>query len=117
MSQPPREQHQPGFLASLFDVEFNYHITGRVVSVLYVLVLIVAVLEAVVFLVAGVGTISAAFNWLGVLAGLLWLLGAVLLPVFTVILYRLLLEFFVVQHRIWDELRRLRGSQDAGGGV
>lgn len=105
---PQGRPQQPSLPASLFDVEFHHHVTPRVVSVLYVLVLIVAILEAIVLLVAGLSTLLASFNILGILLGLLWLAGAMLVPLITVTLARLVLEFFVVQFHILNAIIDLR---------
>jgi uncharacterized membrane protein len=95
-----------GFVASLFDFSFGSFVTPKIIKALYVLVMIWTVLWALVFLRVG-------FKYGGAAGGFFTLI--VVVPVFgllTLGAFRLLLEFFMVMHRIHDELKAIRERGD-----
>jgi uncharacterized membrane protein len=95
-----------GFVSSLFDFSFTSFVTPKVVKALYVLVAIWTVIWALIFLRLG-------FKYGGVAGGFFTLI--VVVPVFGLLslgIYRMLLEFFIVVHRIHDELRAIREQSD-----
>jgi hypothetical protein len=98
-----------GFVASLFDFGFTSFVTPKIIKALYVLVAIWTVIWALIFLRLG-------FKYGGVSGGLVTLI--VVVPVFGLLMlgaYRVLLEFFMIVHRIHDELRALRERSDNRG--
>lgn len=94
-----------GFLSTLFDVKFNSFITGRAISVVYILVLVAVSLLTLFFVLGGLagGGISALFALiLGPLIGLFYL-----------VMIRLTLEFFVNQFRQTELLEAIAARFDA----
>lgn len=98
-----------GFFGSLFDLSFRHFVTGKVVSFLYVVSLIFAVLNALfsaVYLSVLLGAFvsaaadSSAVGW--VLGILLFCVVAPLLLLLSVVYVRVLLEIVVVLFRIAD---------------
>ena len=109
-----------GFFAALFDLSFRHFVTGRVVSFLYVVSLIFAVLNALfsagyisvllgAFLSAVAG--SSAMGW--IVGVILFLISAPLFLLVSIVYVRVLLEIVVVLFRISDntaETARLLGE-------
>jgi hypothetical protein len=95
-----------GFVSSLFDFSFTSFVTPKIIKALYVLVAIWTVIWALIFLRLG-------FKYGGAAGGFFTLI--VVVPVFgllTLGAYRMLLEFFMVVHRIHDELKAIREQSD-----
>jgi hypothetical protein len=95
-----------GFVSSLFDFSFNSFVTPKIIKALYVLVTIWTVIWAVIFLVIG-------FKTGGMAGGVFTLI--VVVPVFGLLTLgacRMLFEFFMIMHRIHDELRTIRERGD-----
>jgi uncharacterized membrane protein len=95
-----------GFVASLFDFSFTSFVTPKIIKALYVLVTIWTAIWALIFL--GVG-----FKYGGAAGGFFTLI--VVVPVFGLITlgtFRMLLEFFMVSHRIHEELKAIRERSD-----
>jgi Domain of unknown function (DUF4282) len=95
-----------GFVSTLFDFSFTSFVTPKIVKALYVLVAIWTVILALIFLRLG-------FKYGGAAGGFFTLI--VVVPVFgllTLGAYRMLLEFFMVVHRIHDELKAIREQSD-----
>jgi hypothetical protein len=91
-----------GFIASLFDFSFTSFVTPKIIKALYVLVTIWTVIWALIFIRLG-------FKYGGASGGIAVLV--IVVPVFgllTLGAYRVLLEFFMIVHRIHDELKALR---------
>jgi hypothetical protein len=91
-----------GFVASLFDFSFTSFVTPKIIKALYVLVTIWTVIWALIFIRLG-------FKYGGGPGGIAVLV--IVVPVFgllTLGAYRVLLEFFMIVHRIHDELKALR---------
>lgn len=110
-----------GFFASLADLSFRSFVTGRVISFLYVVSLILVTINAI--LVAGqvsllVGAFlggisdSSALGWIvGILVFLL--LGAVVL-LLSVIYVRVLLEIVIVLFRISENTAEINDRLRSG---
>jgi uncharacterized membrane protein len=95
-----------GFVSSLFDFSFSSFVTPKIIKALYVLVTIWTVIWALIFLRLG-------FKYGGGAGGFFTLI--VVVPVFgllTLGAFRMLLEFFMVVHRIHDELKAIRERSD-----
>jgi Domain of unknown function (DUF4282) len=91
-----------GFFGSLFDFGFNSFVTPKIVKALYVLYTIWMVVWAIVFLRLG-------FKYGGASGGIFTLV--IVDPIFLLLtlgVYRVILEFFVVVHRMHDDLRAIR---------
>jgi hypothetical protein len=90
-----------GFFAALFDVNFTSFVTPKVVKALYILAMIGAALSGI-----GLALILMAFNVvIGVLVLIIW---TPLSFVISIGLTRIVLEFFVVNFRIAEDLRAVR---------
>lgn len=96
-----------GFFGSLFDLTFTSFVTGRVVSFLYVVSLVLAVLN-VLFTTGYLSVLLGAYlsgstdsPAVGVIVGaLLFLIAAPILLLLSVVYVRVLLEIVVVLFRI-----------------
>lgn len=111
-----------GFFGSLFDLSFRHFVTGKVVSFLYVISLIFAVLNALfsaVYLSVLLGAFlsaaadSSAVGW--VFGILLFCILAPLLLLLSVVYVRVLLEIVVVLFRIADNTAETARHLDALG--
>ena len=106
MSQaPPKGKSKgssKGFLGALFDFSFTSFVTPKIVKVLYVLITIWTVIWALVFLRLG-------FKYGGAAGGFFTLVVVdPILVVLTLGVYRMVLELFMVVHRMHDDLKALR---------
>jgi uncharacterized membrane protein len=91
-----------GFLGALFDFSFTSFVTPKIVKVLYVLITIWTVIWALVFLRLG-------FRYGGAAGGFFTLVVVdPILVVLTLGVYRMVLELFMVVHRMHDDLKALR---------
>jgi hypothetical protein len=91
-----------GFIGSLFDFSFTSFVTPKIIKAIYVLVTIWTVIWALIFIRLG-------FKYGGASGGIVVLI--IVVPIFgllTLGAYRMLLEFFMIVHRIHDELKALR---------
>lgn len=101
---PKPRQEAPGtesFLASLFDINFRSFVTPKIVKVVYVLIIIVLGLSAI-------GYAIFAFR-LNAVFGIISLV--ILCPLYffiSLMLWRIVLEVFVVLFRIAEDLRTIR---------
>jgi len=91
-----------GFLGALFDFSFTSFVTPKIVKVLYVLITIWTVIWALVLLRLG-------FRYGGAVGGFFTLVVVdPILVVLTLGVYRMVLELFMVVHRMHDDLKALR---------
>jgi uncharacterized membrane protein len=91
-----------GFFGSLFDFSFTSFVTPKIVKVIYVLVTIWTVIWALIFLRFG-------FKYGGAAGGFFTLLVVdPILVVLTLGAYRMVLELFMVVHRMHEELKAIR---------
>ena len=91
-----------GFLGSLFDFSFTSFVTPKIIKVIYVLVTIWTVIWALIFLRLG-------FKYGGAAGGFFTLLVVdPILVVLTLGAYRMVLELFMVVHRMYEELKAIR---------
>lgn len=93
-----------GFLSTLFDTKFSGFITGRAISVVYILVIIAIGVLTLGFIVGGLaggGPTALAALIVGPLVGLFYLL-----------MIRLTLEFFVNQFRQTEVLEAILEKLD-----
>ena len=111
-SSPPASSGQSstpsasGFFSDLFDVRFTRFVSLRLISIVYILILVVVSLLALAAIFTGFA--------LGVGAGIFYLVLAALLWVIYVVLARVALEAFAVLFRIHDDTNRLADAL-AGG--
>lgn len=97
-----RSSDSKGFLGSLFDFSFTSFVTPKIVKVIYVLVTIWTVIWALIFLRFG-------FKYGGAAGGFFTLLVVdPILVVLTLGAYRMVLELFMVVHRMHEELKAIR---------
>lgn len=107
-SQPPPaavNAATAGFINSLFDFSFTSFVTPKVIKILYALIMIGVGLGVLFFVIL-------AFR-LNVVLGAISLL--ILGPVYflvTMAFYRVVLEFFMVTFRIYEELHLIRRRGD-----
>jgi Domain of unknown function (DUF4282) len=95
-----------GFLGALFDFGFTSFVTPKIIKVLYVLYTIWMVVWALIFLRLG-------FKYGGAGGGIAVLILVV--PVFLLLTlgaFRVVLELFMVIHRIHDDLKAIRERSD-----
>jgi uncharacterized membrane protein len=98
--------HARGFLGSLFDFSFTSFVTPKIIKVLYVLITVWTVIWALIFLRLG-------FRYGGAAGGFFTLLIVdPILILLTLGVYRVVLELFMVVHRMHDDLKAIR---DRGG--
>jgi uncharacterized membrane protein len=91
-----------GFLGALFDFSFTSFVTPKIIKVIYVLVTIWTVIWALIFLRFG-------FKYGGAAGGFFTLLVVdPILVVLTLGAYRMVLELFMVVHRMYEELKAIR---------
>ena len=88
------------FIRSLFDFSFRSFITGRVIPVLYVLMMISIIIEAVFF-------IALTFQFSSGLGILVLLIGAPIYLLISLIFLRVLLELIMVIFRIAENVHTL----------
>ena len=111
MSQaPPKEKAKggtKGFLGALFDFSFTTFVTPKIIKVLYVLITVWTVLWALVFLRLG-------FKYGGFAGGIFPLVVVdPILVLLTLGVYRMVLELFMVVHRMHDDLKALRDRAES----
>lgn len=104
---PPAEVRTAtqGFINSLFDFSFTSFVTPKVIRVLYALIMIGVGLGVIFFVIVAFRANAA----LGAIS--LLILGPVYFLV-TMAFYRLVLEFFMVTFRIYEELHLIRRRGD-----
>jgi hypothetical protein len=94
--------HAKGFIGSLFDFSFTSFVTPKLVKVLYVLITAWTVLWALIFLRYG-------FKYGGAVGGFFVLLIVdPILILLTLGVYRVVLELFMVVHKMHDDLKAIR---------
>ena len=101
------------FIRSLFDFSFRSFITGRVIPVLYVLMMIWIVVGAIFF-------VAAAFQFSSGLGILVLFIGAPIYLAISLIFLRVLLELIMVIFRIAENVHTLArgpGAQFTPAGV
>ena len=91
-----------GFLGALFDFSFTSFVTPKIIKVLYVLITAWTVIWALIFLRYG-------FKYGGAAGGFFTLLVVdPILVLMTLGVYRVVLELFMVVHRMHDDLKAVR---------
>jgi uncharacterized membrane protein len=99
--------HAKGFVGSLFDFSFNSFVTPKIIKVLYVLITIWTVIWALIFLRFG-------FKYGGAAGGFFTLLIVdPILVLLTLGVYRVVLELFMVVHKMHDDLKAIRDREDS----
>jgi uncharacterized membrane protein len=94
--------HAKGFVGSLFDFSFTSFVTPKIVKVLYVLITIWTVIWALIFLRLG-------FKYGGAAGGFFTLIVVdPILVLLTLGVYRVVLEFVMVVHRMHEDIKALR---------
>ena len=97
-----RSSDSKGFLGSLFDFSFTSFVTPKIIKVIYVLITIWTVIWALIFLRLG-------FKYGGAAGGFFTLLVVdPILIAATLGAYRMVLELFMVVHRIHEDLKAIR---------
>lgn len=110
MQAPPRAgRDSKGFFGSLFDFSFTSFVTPKIIKGLYVLYTIWMIVWALFFLRLG-------FRYGGATGGFLTLI--VVDPIFLVLslgAFRVVLELFMVVHRMHEDLKAIRERADRRG--
>jgi hypothetical protein len=91
-----------GFFAALFDFSFTSYVTPKIIKLMYALCTLWVVIWAIIFARLG-------FKYGGASGGIFTLI--IVDPVFLLLTlgaYRIVLEFFIVIHRMNDELKAIR---------
>jgi hypothetical protein len=97
-----------GFVGALFDFSFTSFVTPKIIKALYVLVTAWTVIWALIFLRYG-------FKYGGAAGGFIVLLIVdPILVLLTLGAYRMVLEAFMVVHRMHDDLKAIRERGDQG---
>lgn len=97
-----RSSDSKGFLGSLFDFSFTSFVTPKIIKVLYVLITVWTVIWALIFLRYG-------FKYGGAVGGFFTLLVVdPILILITLGAYRMVLELFMVVHRMHEDLKAVR---------
>jgi uncharacterized membrane protein len=95
-----------GFFSALFDFSFTSFVTPKIIKVLYVLITVWTVLWALIFLRYG-------FKYGGAAGGFFTLLVVdPILIILTLGAYRMVLELFMVVHRMHEDLKAIRDRGD-----
>jgi uncharacterized membrane protein len=101
-AKPKAKGGTKGFLGALFDFSFTTFVTPKIVKVLYVLITVWTLIWALVFLRLG-------FKYGGAAGGFFTLVVVdPILVLITLGAYRMVLELFMVVHRMHDDLKALR---------
>jgi uncharacterized membrane protein len=91
-----------GFLGSLFDFSFTSFVTPKIIKVLYILITVWTVIWALIFLRYG-------FKYGGAAGGFFTLIVVdPILILITLGAYRMVLELFMVVHRMHEDLKAVR---------
>jgi uncharacterized membrane protein len=109
MQALPRGSHGKGFFGSLFDFSFTSFVTPKIIKAIYVLYTIWMIVWALFFLRLG-------FKYGGATGGFATLI--IVDPIFLVLslgLFRVVLELFMVVHRMQEDLRAIRERADRRG--
>jgi hypothetical protein len=106
MQYPNYSENDSTFRSAIFDFSFSRFVAIPIAKVLYVIVFVLAALEAVVLLIGGLIQISQSYG--GGLLGLLMLFAAPVLFLLTITLSRLVLETFVIVFRLREDTSALR---------
>jgi uncharacterized membrane protein len=94
--------HAKGFVGSLFDFSFTSFVTPKIIKVLYVLITAWTVIWALIFLRLG-------FKYGGAAGGFFTLIIVdPILVLLTLGVYRVVLEFVMVVHRMHEDIKALR---------
>jgi uncharacterized membrane protein len=95
-----------GFFAALFDFSFTSFVTPKIIKVLYVLITVWTVIWALIFLRYG-------FKYGGAAGGFFTLIVVdPILILITLGAYRMVLELFMVVHRMHEDLKAIRERGD-----
>jgi hypothetical protein len=102
-----RSSDSKGFLGSLFDFSFTSFVTPKIIKVLYVLATVWTVIWALIFLRYG-------FKYGGATGGIVTLIIVdPILILLTLGAFRMVLELFMVAHRMHEDLKALRDRGDS----
>ncbi len=93
-----------GFMSTLFDTKFSSFITGRAISVVYILVMVAVALMTLGIVLSGLAG--------GGLSALLALILGPLIGLFYLVMIRMTLEFFVNQFRQTELLETIAEKLD-----
>lgn len=104
MQYPNYPENDSAVRSAIFDFSFSRFVAIPIAKVLYVIVFVLAALQAVVLLIGGLIQISQS----GGLLGLLMLFAAPVLFLLTITFSRLVLETFVIVFRLREDTAALR---------
>ncbi|MBN1949438.1 MAG: DUF4282 domain-containing protein [Candidatus Cloacimonetes bacterium] len=95
-------ENNNSFFSTLFDFSFSEFITIKIVKVLFIIGIILAIIGAITFIVAG-------FN-LSTVAGIVFLLISPIIFLLYILLIRVWLEIIIVIFRIADNTKIMAGK-------
>jgi hypothetical protein len=104
MQYPNYPEDNNTFRSAIVDFSFSRFVAIPIAILLYAIVFVLATLEAVVLLIAGLIQFSKGYSGLGILM----LLAAPVLFLLTITFSRLVLETFVVVFRLREDTAALR---------
>jgi hypothetical protein len=108
-SPPPRDK---SFLGALFDVNFNFFITPKLIKQCYVLAIILISLFGLAVFSIGLWIAQLRNGWL---LGLLVMLCAPVVWYSQIVLARILMEAIIVRFKGVEYLRIMKDNQDRQG--
>jgi hypothetical protein len=105
MQYPNYPEDDSTFRSAIFDFSFSRFVAIPIAKVLYVIVFVLATLQAVLLVIAGLLRLSQSY---GQFFGMLILLAAPVLFLLTITFARLVLETFVIVFRLREDTAALR---------
>jgi hypothetical protein len=105
----PQSSGEKGFVGSLLDFSFSSFVTPKIIKLLYRLFTAWTALVAIIVAIIG-------FRFYGFLGGVVVLILDAIFVLLSLGIYRVVLEAFMVVHRIYDETRQIR-EQGAASSV
>ena len=96
---------QAGFFKALFDIKFDAFVTPKIISLLYIIVMILIGIGFILMLISGFGSIIAGLrfsNWGMTFMGLVWLILSPVLTIVYLAFTRMFFEIVMVLFKIKD---------------
>ena len=94
-----------GFFKALFDIKFDAFVTPKIISLLYIIVMILIGIGFILMLISGFGSIIAGLrfsNWGMTFMGLVWLILSPVLTIVYLAFTRMFFEIVMVLFKIKD---------------
>ncbi|MFI0351584.1 DUF4282 domain-containing protein [Actinomadura sp. 9N407] len=101
----PPERTDKGLLGALFDANFNYLVTPKLIKLFYILSLMLISLSALMVVAIGIWVAQLRDGWL---LGLLIIFAAPFIWVFELLMVRIFMEAVVVRFKAAEHLRVIK---------